>query len=128
METSCNCWQRNKTVHFKPLFPCKLSWDFSIKEESSAIIYKWQITFQASDLKENHFLNLLNDNYLPIKLFYMKSGPWLKLIGHSNSLCTRATRAITNHAPIDEYQLRFSTKVFPQREFQSSMQKLSNQI
>lgn len=32
------------------------------------------MTFQASDYKENHFLDLLNDNYLPIKPTYMKGG------------------------------------------------------
>ena len=35
------------------------------------------------------------------------------MISHSNLLCTRATRAITNHAPIGEYRLRF----FPREEF-----------
>jgi len=43
------------------------------------------------------------NNYLPIKLSYIKSRPWLKLIGYSNSLYIRATRAITNHMPIGEY-------------------------
>ena len=28
--------------------------------------------FQASDYKENHFLDLLNDDYLPIKPTYIK--------------------------------------------------------
>jgi len=79
--------KKKKTVHLKPLFPCKLSWDFSIKEESNTIIHKWQITFQISDLKGNHFLNLLNDNYLLIKLFYMKSGPWLNVKDESSGLC-----------------------------------------
>ena len=31
----------------------------------------------------------------------------LKFIGHSNTLCVRAIRAITNHAPIEEYHFRF---------------------
>ena len=43
----------------------------------------------------------------------MKGGPWIKSFGFSNSLCARATRAITNHAPIGEYQLCF----FPREEF-----------
>ena len=63
--------------------------------------------FQALDYKGNHFLNLLDDDYLPIKPTYMKSGTWLKLLGHLNSLCVRATRAITNYTPIDKYCLRF---------------------
>ena len=43
--------------------------------------------FQALDFKRNHFLELLNNEYLPIKPTYMKGGAWLKLLGHSNSLC-----------------------------------------
>ena len=69
------------------------------------------MTFQASDYKGNHFL--FDDNYLPIKPTYTKGGTWLKLIGHSNSWCARATRAITNHVPIGEYHLRF----FPKENF-----------
>ena len=63
--------------------------------------------FQASDGKGNQFLDLLDDDLNPIELSYIKGGPWLQSFGHSNSLCARATRAITNHAPIGEYRLRF---------------------
>ena len=38
------------------------------------------------------------------------------MVGHSNSLCAQAIRAITNHAPIGEYRLRF----FPNSEFSCS--------
>ena len=37
------------------------------------------MTFQISNLKENYFLNLLDDDYLPIKPTYMKSSLWLKV-------------------------------------------------
>ena len=96
-----------------PLLPYKSLWDFSKKIESDLIINEWQMTFQALDYKGNHFLNLLNEEYLPIKPMYMKGGLWLKLLGHSNSLCARATRVITNYALIGEYRLRF----FPKEEF-----------
>ena len=43
----------------------------------------------------------------------MKDSTWLKLLGHSNLFYARATRAITNHTPIDEYGLRF----FPKENF-----------
>jgi len=69
--------------------------------------------FQASDGKGKHFLDLLDDNFNVIEPSYTKGGLWLLLFGHSNSLCTHATRAITNHAPIGEYRLRF----FPNEEF-----------
>jgi len=63
--------------------------------------------FQASDVKEQNFLNLLNDDLKPIELSNSKEGPWLKFFRHSNSLCARASRAIVNHASIGEYRLRF---------------------
>ena len=84
----------------------KLSWDFSKKEKCNLIIQKWQIYFQASDCNPN----LPDNNYLPIKPTYMKDGTWLKLLGHLNSLYARATRAITNHASIGKYCLRFFPK------------------
>ena len=96
-----------KQFNLTPILPCKLSWDFSKKDECNSIIHNWQMMFQASDLKGNHFLNLLDGDYLPVNPTYTKGGPWLKQIHHSNSLCARVTRAITNHAPIGEYWLRF---------------------
>jgi len=90
-----------------------MSWDFSKKSKSDDILKVWKMTFQASDLKENQFLDLLNDINNIIKLSYVKGGSWLKTFGHSNSLCPCATRAITNHAPISKYRLRF----FPREEF-----------
>ena len=71
------------------------------------------MTFQASDLKEKLFLNLLNDDNNIIKPSYTKEGSWLKVFGHSNSLYVCALQAITNHAPIGKYRLRF----FPREEF-----------
>ena len=71
------------------------------------------MTFQALNGKGNQFLNLLDDNFNVIELFYTKGGPWLQLFEYSNSLCVCASRAITNHTPIKEYRLRF----FPREEF-----------
>ena len=66
--------------------------------------------FQTLDYKKNHFFNLLDDNYLLIKLSYIKGSVWLKLIGHSDSLYIKVTKAITNHASIGKYYLRFFPK------------------
>jgi len=96
-----------------PLYPCKNSWEFSKKCESNDILNVWKMTFQASNLKERYFLDLVNDDNNFIEPMYAKDGLWLKSFGYSNSLCTWATRAITNHTPIDEYRLRF----FPRKEF-----------
>ena len=77
--------------------------------------------FQASDSKENNFLDLLDNDFNKIKPSYIKGEPWLQAFGHSNSLCARATRAITNHAPIGEYCLRF----FPNENFSCPFNKYS---
>ena len=55
----------------------------------------------------------LDENSTSIKPYAAKGSPWLKFFGHSNSLCTRAIRAIVNHTPIGKYRLRF----FSQEEF-----------
>ena len=102
-----------KSFNLIPLFLCKNSWNFSKKNKSDDIIKYWKMTFQASELKENHFLDLLDSNNKIIELTYIKGGLWLKLIGHLNLLCACATRAITNHTPIGKYRLRF----FPREEF-----------
>ena len=71
------------------------------------------MSFQASDTKGWHFLELLNDNLNSIELLYAKGGPWLKHFGHSNLLCARASRVVINYASIGEYHLRF----FPKKDF-----------
>ena len=69
--------------------------------------------FQAADSKERHFLDLLDNNLNPIELLSTKGGPWLLHFSYSNMLYVQASRAVTNHAPIGEYWLRF----FPREEF-----------
>ena len=108
--------KETKIFNLTPLYLCKTSWDFSKKSESDDILKVWKIMFQASDLKENQFLDLLNNDNNIIEPSYVKEGSWLKTFGHSNSLYVHVTRAITNHAPIGEYKLRF----FPKEEFKCS--------
>ena len=61
------------------------------------------MTFQILNYKKNHFFNLLDDDYLLIKPSYMKGSVWFKLIGHSDSLYVKVTKAITNYAFIGKY-------------------------
>ena len=68
------------------------------------------MTFQALDLKGKYFLDLLDNNNNIIEPSYIKDGSWLKFFDHSNSLCARVSRAITSHAPIGKYRLRFFSK------------------
>ena len=74
------------------------------------------MTFQASDLRWHQFLKLIDNENNLIEPSYMNSGLYLKYFEHSNSLCTRAMKAIVNHAPIGEYKVRF----FLRKEFKCS--------
>ena len=96
---------KTKSFNLAPLLSNKNSWDFSRKSECNDIINKWKMTFQASDLKESNFLDLVDSNDNILEPTYSKGSTWLQYFGHSNMLCARATRVITNHAPIGEYWL-----------------------
>ena len=63
--------------------------------------------FQVSELKNNHFLDLLYDELHTIELLYTKRDPWIKQFGYLNLLYARAMRAIMNYASVGEYCLRF---------------------
>ena len=58
-----------------PIFPCKIFWDFCKKSDSDNIIKQWKMMFQASNGKENQFLDLLDNDFNTIKPSYMKGGP-----------------------------------------------------
>jgi len=65
------------------------------------------MTFQASDFKGNNFLDLIDSDNNLLNLSYIKDEPWLQYVSFLNSLCIRASRAITNHVSIGKYRLRF---------------------
>lgn len=90
-----------------PLFPSKSSWNFSKKKECNELANRWKMIFQASDMKGKSFLNLTDSDDKTIKPTYIKGSTQLKYFSHSNSLCARALRVITNHSPISKYRLRF---------------------
>ena len=102
-----------KSFNLTSLLSNKCSWDFSKKLESNNIINTWKMTFQASDLKGRNFLELVNSDNNTLEPTYCKGSSWLQVFDHSNLLCARATRAITNHASIGEYHLKF----FPNKDF-----------
>ena len=103
----------SKSFSVTPLYPSKISWDFCKKTDCDKSTNLWKMTFQASDSKGHHFLDLLDNELYDIEPSHVKGGLWLQSFGHSNSLCAHATRAITGHAPIGEYRLRF----FPCMDF-----------
>ena len=67
----------SKSFNSLSTYPCKISWDFCKKTDSNNIINQWKMTFQASDGKGNHFLDLLGNDFNIIEPSYMKGGPWL---------------------------------------------------
>ena len=89
------------------MFLSKLSWDLSNKNECNDLVNKWKMMFQVSDLKRKNFLDLIDSNNNLLEPLYIKDGLWLQNFGHSNSLCMRASRAITNYVLIGKYRLRF---------------------
>ena len=103
----------SKSFSAHPSYSTKTSWDFCKRSDCDKLTKLWKMIFQALDGKGNHFLDLLDDNLNVIEPSYSRDGPWLQAFGHSNSLCARASRAITNHAPIGEYRLQF----FPNMDF-----------
>ena len=120
--SQCN-WSLHKVVNmetksFNPilLFPYKLSQNFNKKNKYDDLANRQRIIFQVLDLKRKHFLDLVSSDNNIIELSYIKGSSQLKHFGHSNSLCARALRAITNHTPICEYRLRF----FPMEDFSCS--------
>ena len=100
-------YKNTRRFEFSPILPSKSSWDFCKKQECDFISIIWKMTFQALDLKEKNFLELLDDDLKPLEWSTIKGRLWLQYFGQSNSLCTRATKAIINYAPIGEYRLRF---------------------
>ena len=96
-----------KSFNLTPLSLNKNFWDFSKKLECNGIINKWNMTFQVLDLKGRNFMDLVDSDNNVLEPIYSKGSTWLQYFGHSNTLCARAIRAITNHAPIGEYQLQF---------------------
>ena len=114
IQAEWSLWHKDtKSFDVFPILPWKLSWDFCNKQNCNSTIAQWRMTFQASDLKGKNFLKLLDDESNLIELSTIKDSLWLQYFSHSNSLCTRATKAIVNHTPIGEYQLGF----FPREEF-----------
>ena len=87
--------------------PNKESWEFCRQSECKDLTKEWQMLFENAPYKGSQFLDTYNDDGHLIIPSYTKGGSWLNTIGISNSICARATRLITNHAPIGEYKARF---------------------
>ena len=79
--SSCLKWhlynkvdKETKMFKLLPLYTCKNSWDFSKKCKSNDILNVWKMMFQASNLKGNQFLDLVDDDNNIIEPTYVKEG------------------------------------------------------
>jgi len=114
----------SKSFHPTPSYPCKISWDFCKKTNSDNIINQWKMTFQASDGKGKHFLDLLDDDFNPIKPSYIKGGPWLQAFWPLQ--LTMCPCHESYHQPRPHWGV--SAKVLTQHGLFMSMQQLSHLI
>jgi len=96
-----------KSSHNPSILLEKNSFLLSKKKECDLLLESWQRLFKDSKKKGQLFLEFEDNNECVIKPTYTKGGLWLLHIGISNSVCTRFTCMILEHAPIGEYQQRF---------------------
>lgn len=96
-----------KASHLPPILPNRVTWNYSKKEECNDLSSQWRMFFQATDKKGLNFLDLRDGKNNIIEPYYKNRGPWLSQFGFSNSMYTRMTRLITNHAPIGDYRRHF---------------------
>ena len=86
------------------------SLDALSQKSSKACLDEWTTEFLRGETRGRSFLTINTEKYKVAIPTYAEGGTWMCHLGHSISLCARATRAILNHAPIGEYRTRF----FPQ--------------
>ena len=86
------------------------SLDTLSQRNSKICLEEWTTEFSRSEIQGRNFLAMNTEKHKEATPMYAKGGTWMSYLGHSISLCARATRAILNHAPTGEYRARF----FPQ--------------
>ena len=80
-----------------------VSSDTYLKQVTQDCLKSWSKLFQSPEYRGNNFLFNLGTAHKPS---FKRGGPWLFDFG-PNSLMSRWTRTILNHAPIGEYRRRF---------------------
>jgi len=88
----------------------RTSIDALSQKNSKAYLDEWTTEFLRGETRGRNFLMINTEEHKAATPTYAKGGTWMSHLGHSISLCARATRAILNYVPIGEYRARF----FPQ--------------
>ena len=81
--------------------------DFLHSKSVISCLDTWRTLFNHPTIQGRHFLPFKDRNRQFLQLSHSKDSSWLSYIGQSVTLYTRATRAILNYAPIEEYRQRF---------------------
>jgi len=92
-----------------PKFITVTSIDTLYSKSITLYLDAWKISFSHLTVQEHYFLTFKNCK--PFQPSYSKSGSWLTYISQSVILCTRATKAILDHAFIEYRQYFFLQSV-----------------
>ena len=83
------------------------SFDALCPKSATSCLDAWRTSFSHFLYQSRCFLSLKGGNCKLLQPSYIKGGSWLLFIGKSVTLCTRATWAILNHAPIGGFRQCF---------------------
>jgi len=89
------------------------NWNIGRELSSSRMMINsqpWGTTQPTRPTWGRNFLTMNTEKRTEATPTYAKGGMWMSYLGHSISLCARATRAILNHATIGQYRARFFRK------------------
>jgi hypothetical protein len=67
----------------------------------------WNSMFQSKKYIRSNFLTLYQRKDTPLVPTHVKSGLWMRKVGHSHSLTARLVHCTTGHAPIGAFRSRF---------------------
>jgi hypothetical protein len=104
----------HQLVHFLATSTCikagsapVISADFARCRVVTQILEGWNLLFQSKKYIGLNFLTLYQRKDTPFIPTHVKSGLWMRKVGHSHSLPACLVRCTTGHAPIGAYHSRF---------------------
>jgi hypothetical protein len=81
--------------------------DFARHGAVTQMLEGWNSLFQSKKYIGSNFLTLYQKKDTPSVPTHVKSGLWMRNVGHSHSLTACLVRCTTGHAPIGVYRSRF---------------------
>jgi hypothetical protein len=77
-----------------------ISADFARRRAVTRMLEGWNSLFQSKKYIGSNFLTLYQRKDTPFVLTHVKSGPWMRKVGHIHSLTAHLVCCTTGHAPI----------------------------